>query len=441
MKVFLTKVISNKYFKLFLPIIIFLAIRIVEFFVAKLFGNKNGFILNSSFIYVKSTFLVIAIYWFIFNIFYFVFKAEKKVVLFNLGFLIVTLYSIEFFLKKNDIFLKSAFDSNYYYSNKDKYEHFITPPQKYLKDSLYTWGHLTKRNWRGFRDSEIKPKPKGVFRIMVLGDSFTWGAGLADNEMYSNILDSSLKAFFHTDSIEVSNCAYSGSPTIAERDLLRELKDSVKPDLIVVGFCVNDPQPKSEDFSIEKYAFENKWGSKINKVKNCFYKLKLYFFGDLMANFLYKMGTFPSFEVALGRVYDKKSNEWKNFNKALIDIKNISDSLNCPKPVIGVFSQVGFTQLKKTVYSAGDKNLMDTKRSWLNQVYETAIQCGFTAINFVPILDNEVKNNIVNENNIMVHPLDGHPGPILNRMYAREFFNVIKPVIQARMDSLNQKNH
>ena len=47
----------------------------------------------------------------------------------------------------------------------------------------FTWGHLLKNNQLGFREREFDiPKPPGAFRVMVLGDSFTWGAGLSTEE-------------------------------------------------------------------------------------------------------------------------------------------------------------------------------------------------------------------------------------------------------------------
>ena len=63
---------------------------------------------------------------------------------------------------------------------------YATDPRRTLpKDGMfgavhYTWGHEVRNNRLGFREREfVVPKPANTCRIMVLGDSLTWGAGLA----------------------------------------------------------------------------------------------------------------------------------------------------------------------------------------------------------------------------------------------------------------------
>lgn len=95
----------------------------------------------------------------------------------------------------------------------------------------------------GFRDDFdiVTPKPKGVFRIIVLGDSLTWGAGLATGERYTNLLSRRLNEEIKESVFEVLNLAHSGAPLIAYRNRLVKYVDILDPDLIIVGFCLNDP--------------------------------------------------------------------------------------------------------------------------------------------------------------------------------------------------------
>jgi len=52
-----------------------------------------------------------------------------------------------------------------------------------------TWSHSVVNNALGFREREVRiPKPPSLFRVMVLGDSLTWGAGLATDQRYSDLL-------------------------------------------------------------------------------------------------------------------------------------------------------------------------------------------------------------------------------------------------------------
>ena len=47
-------------------------------------------------------------------------------------------------------------------------------------------------NSLGFREGPIEPKDPSQFRIAVIGDSFSWGQGLQEDERFSNLLDAQL---------------------------------------------------------------------------------------------------------------------------------------------------------------------------------------------------------------------------------------------------------
>lgn len=430
---------QNKWFKLFLPLIFLLLLFSFEFIFDTIAGDGDGRVTLLLFIKFKSVAIFIVFLWFILNIFLFAFKSDKKAAIFNYVFLILTLYGVEYYLYKKDPFLKGPFDSGHYNANANKYKTILSPPNDYMTNYI-TWGNTSKRNKYNFRDDEIVfPKPKGVFRIMVLGDSFTWGAGLSESEMYSNRLDSLLKVHFKTQAIEVVNCAYSGSPTITERNVLRRLKDTVMPDLVLVGFCMNDPQPKSEDYSREKEEFEKKWGSKLESMRSFFNTVKLQYLGEALSNFSYlmqiKANKIPSFEVALGRCYDKESKDWKNFEKAILDIKNISDSLNCCGPVAGVFTQIGAFDCETDI-TENEKKSIPIRKAWLNQVNETFLNHGFSTVNFIPVFEKEAKEGKIKGNELMVNPLDGHPSAKMNIVFANELFKKIVPIIKPKLDSL-----
>ena len=83
--------------------------------------------------------------------------------------------AFEWYLRRADPFLTSLpFDSEHYAANARYYPGLNVPAGR------YTWGHRVSDNSLGFREREFAlPKPPGVCRVMVLGDSFTWGAGLA----------------------------------------------------------------------------------------------------------------------------------------------------------------------------------------------------------------------------------------------------------------------
>jgi lysophospholipase L1-like esterase len=441
MKEKIKKIIQNKYLRFFLPIALYLLFEYGEKIIDIIIGDGDGTI--SSELFVKSHYLlnVIFISWAVFNVFSILFRMGRKATFFNFAIIFIILFSFEFYLKKQDLFLKGPFDSNYYQGNLLKYENSYIPPKGYKNENVITWGHKVNLNKYYFRDTEIiYPKPKGVFRVMVLGDSFTWGVGLSESEMYTNRLDSLLNNYFKEQKFEVVNCGLCGRSTTQERDILRNLKDTVQPDLIVVGFCVNDPQPKGQDYSIEKEKFQEKWGSFFTKLQNELSHLHLAYTAEAIVNAIYtyntNSGRLPSLEVSLGRTYEPSSKDWKGFTQALKDIKNISDSLNCPKPIMAVFNQ------SASLYFHDSLNIINKRRliinlNWMRQVYETASKIGFETINYYPIIDKEILNKKITRNNINVNVLDGHPSAELNAIYAKEIFERAKPLIQSKLNSPN----
>lgn len=433
--------LKNKIVLFFIPVFIYVFIFGGEYLFDIFFGDGDGKVTIPFYVKLKPIIKLGLLLYFILNIFRLLFKMSTGQSIFNISFIIFIFYGMEFYLKRTDPFIKGPFDSGHFNNNISKYKGLLTPPKDYIENYV-TWGNSTKRNRYNFRDDEILfPKKKNAFRIMVLGDSFTWGAGLAESEMYTNILDSLLKRKFGSSNIEVLNCALAGSPTVRERNILRQLKDTVQPDLIVVGFCSNDPQPKSEDYSLEKEKFEMKYGRFLSYFQSCCNYIKLNYVGELFSGFVYtfqeKTGNIPGFHVALARVYEKKSKEWQDFETAIKDIKNISDSLKCcAPPVVGVFTQFrSFNAGEKL--SVKDSSLVQISRGWINQAGSAFQKAGFITVNFIPVFENLVRENKIRVEDLKVNLLDAHPSAKMNRVFANELFIKIAPVITHRLDSLN----
>ena len=97
-----------------------------------------------------------------------------------------------------------------------------------------------RTNSLGLRGAEIPPKAAGEFRILVLGDSITFGDYVDESETYPAYLEASLRAAEPRRSIRVVN---GGTPNVGTEDeaaLLAELAPAVRPDLVLVGFYLND---------------------------------------------------------------------------------------------------------------------------------------------------------------------------------------------------------
>jgi hypothetical protein len=99
-------------------------------------------------------------------------------------------------------------------------------------------------NSLGLRDREISvAKPPGVFRILVLGDSFAEGKQVAFDEVFPQRLERSLRERFPHRRWEVVNGGISGYGTAEEIKFFGVLGRALEPDLVILAFCVgNDVQ-------------------------------------------------------------------------------------------------------------------------------------------------------------------------------------------------------
>jgi lysophospholipase L1-like esterase len=96
-------------------------------------------------------------------------------------------------------------------------------------------------NSSGFRDYEFQTeKPPGTKRIVVLGDSTSAGNGIQDvTQVYAKVLERMLNES-GDGRYEVYNLAVGGYHTYQEAEMLRVRGLQYHPDLVLVGFCLND---------------------------------------------------------------------------------------------------------------------------------------------------------------------------------------------------------
>ena len=103
-------------------------------------------------------------------------------------------------------------------------------------------GVPVKVNSLGFRDPReySLTKPPGAFRILVLGDSVTFGHGAQFETTYPYLLEQRLRRWRPDVTWEVWNLGVPGYNTRQELMYLQEVGQRFQPDLVVVGFYPND---------------------------------------------------------------------------------------------------------------------------------------------------------------------------------------------------------
>jgi lysophospholipase L1-like esterase len=144
-----------------------------------------------------------------------------------------------------------------------EYGYKLTPNQT----KSYTLDQLVVTNSYGFRDYEWQmPKPPGRIRILVVGDSLTFGNAAPFEAIYSKVLERILKK--QNPQIEVITAAAGGWSTYDELDFLKDEGLGYQPDLLIIGFYRNDfssrprkgwVRPLSEDGRVESRPWWIRW--------------------------------------------------------------------------------------------------------------------------------------------------------------------------------------
>jgi len=95
-----------------------------------------------------------------------------------------------------------------------------------------------RTNSLGMRDDrEINfEKQKGSYRILCVGDSFTFGQGVESKEAYPKLLESELRLKFPDKNIEVLNAGWIASNPKAQEKFIKNYGIKFKPDMIILGF-------------------------------------------------------------------------------------------------------------------------------------------------------------------------------------------------------------
>jgi lysophospholipase L1-like esterase len=107
---------------------------------------------------------------------------------------------------------------------------------------------VAKINALGLRGQDFSTKkPVNAFRILFVGDSFTFGEGVQDDETFASILQERLQSEVEDDErrYHVINAGVSGYNTKDEVENLRTKWLDLEPDAVVLVFYLNDAYDES----------------------------------------------------------------------------------------------------------------------------------------------------------------------------------------------------
>ena len=114
-------------------------------------------------------------------------------------------------------------------------------------------------NDRGFRGQEWDLQADSRSKILVLGDSYTFGWGVSDVETYPHYLQEMLDR--RKKRYQVLNAGIPGYGISEELALFQELSQEFKPAVVVLGIVMNDAQPPGNVPTLPQttYRFAFSW--------------------------------------------------------------------------------------------------------------------------------------------------------------------------------------
>ncbi len=140
---------------------------------------------------------------------------------------------------------------------------------RYIYDETYGWrnipgwrgttfGQPLSINSKGLRDGDYPyAKPSGTRRVLILGDSYTWGYGVSDDDIYTEILEGKLRKH---GSWEVLNAGVSGWGTDQQYLFLKNEGFRYAPDIVIVSFFFGNDFREisaSQQYQLDKPVFLN----------------------------------------------------------------------------------------------------------------------------------------------------------------------------------------
>ena len=229
------------------------------------------------------------------------------------------------------------------YMNDDKLDFKLTPNFTGIFESTEFKTH-TNINSKGLRDVEHDhKKPDGTFRIIGLGDSFTFGNGVEFNETYLSVLEKRLNAENKSRNYEIIKAGVPGYGTDNELAYLKNEGIKYDPDLVIVLYCLNDIYNNvgvSDRTTVNGYLVMAKWKNQEKKWKNLEIKQEMNLQQKIVASLKIHSHLFNlfirtqsnsrlhkyvhSFGVMIGVTSDSKTTIYRNASN--INLYNLSES-------------------------------------------------------------------------------------------------------------------
>ena len=251
------------------------------------------------------------------------------------------------------------------------------------------------RNSRRYRDVEHSvEKPPGVTRIVILGDSFAFGQGVADEEIFARVL-----ARMAGPQVEVINMAKGGWSTINQFMAFQREGLAYEPDVVIVAAVTNDPEPSPSGQQPQWRVFTS---IPVN--------LDLFRFLDYQLN---RLGDTLGLRLSYGEwedsLYDPEGPGWTQWQLIVHEFGELLSSEGIPGYA---FILPSARWCDTCVFTPEEKYRL---------LEEGFAEVGFRAYNLFPAYSQEFEG--VPEKDLWALPNDRHPSARVHKFYAEQMYS------------------
>ena len=190
-------------------------------------------------------------------------------------------------------------------------------------DTSRTFPYRT--NAYGLRDRDRPAKQAGTKRVLVIGDSYTWGYAVAEEEAYPQAAERLLEDRGRRD-LEVINGGIPDYNSRQERQLLAQLIPVYQPDAVFLAYVVNDAEPSTAMPIAPEETYRHA------------YSWFLASWADHLNRRVFRRHLLPSAKDNVGSSYldgfEEGSVKWRDSREAIREMRDLSAAAGIPFTVL-----------------------------------------------------------------------------------------------------------
>jgi lysophospholipase L1-like esterase len=247
-----------------------------------------------------------------------------------------------------------------------------------------------RTNAHGLRDRDRPAEAPRTTRVLVIGDSYTWGYAIAEEESFPQVAERLLAERGRAD-IEVINGGVPDYNSRQERALLEKLMPIYQPDVVVLAYVVNDAEPttsmpRSPD---EVYRHSRSW-----------FLTEL---AEQLNRRLFRRRLLPSARDNFSSIYldgfEEDSVKWRDSREAIREMRDLAAAAGSSFTVL---MMPDFTQPFDDGY--GLRRIHDAVARWGREL-------NIPVFDLLELFRGE-------DHSAFIVPWDGHPNPEAHRRIA-----------------------